>query len=516
MRRRRITGAFPAANREPMDFFLGVDIGTLASKAVLVHEDGTVVCSLSDEHAVEHPQPGWAEHDPEQVWWNGFVALVRRVLALSAVEPRAIAGIGLCGAFPSPCLADAAGRPLGPAILYSDNRAEKILRELNDRHGLSLTGDDITPRLVWIQRHRPEEFARGRRIFNVNSYVGFRLTGTYGVDYGMATWFGGLYSHALGGWDEVMAADLGIPIEWLPPILPADAVTGTVTGWAAKETGLAKGTPVVAGTGDMYLAMLGTGAVEPGEAIVYYGTAGLLLRGIRPIAQVFGRPFLSEPGELAVLAAYVQASGEAVHWFAEMINPDSQASTEGGYTERYASLDERAARISPGSDGVLVMPHFLGERSPGFRPEARGCIYGLRPHHSQGHVFRAILEAFGFAIRHALLETPPGPPGLGRLYAIGGGARSPLWRQVVSDILQREQVYIPKASGALGAAFLAGVGCGRFTDFGQIREFWLDEKEDCGPRVELASVYDEKFSAYLDLYETLESMNGASRRIGRG
>ncbi len=494
-----------------MGYFLGVDIGTLASKAVLVHEDGTVVCSLSDEHAVEHPQPGWAEHNPEQVWWSGFVMLVHRLLAQSAVDPRSIAAIGLCGAFPSPCLADANGRPLGAAILYSDNRAEPILRELNDRHGLSLTGDDITPRLVWIQRNRPDAFARARRVFNVNSYVGFRLTGAYYVDYGTATWFGGLYSHSRGGWDEAMAARLGIPVEWLPPILPADAVVGTVTRRAAEETGLPKGTPVVAGTGDMYLAMLGTGAVEPGEAIVYYGTAGLLLHAIRPIARVFGRPFLSEPGHLAVLAAYVQASGEAVRWFAEMTAPAGEVSVGAGYTERYPLLDELAARVPPGSDGVLVMPHFLGERSPAFRPGARGCVYGLRPHHGQGYVFRAILEALGFAIRHALQETPARPPGLARLYAIGGGARSPLWRQVVSDILQREQVYIPKASGALGAAFLSAVGCGHFTDFGQIRKGWLDERQECKPQAELADAYDGAFSAYLDLYETLGSMSGAAR-----
>ena len=364
---------------------------------------------------------------------------------------------------------------------------------------------------MWIQRHRPEAFAQARRIFNVNSYVGFRLTGSYYVDYGMATWFGGLYSHARGGWDAAKSAELGIPVEWLPPIFPADAVIGGVTGPAAEETGLAKGTPVVAGTGDMYLAMLGTGATEPGEAIVYYGTAGLLLRGIRPIAEVFGRPFLPEPGELADLAAYIQATGEAVRWFTELSAPAS----DGDFANRYALLDEQAARVPPGSDGVLVMPHFLGERSPGFRPDALGCVYGLRPHHGRGHVFRAILKSFGLAMRHALHLNPTGAPGPGRLYAIGGGARSSLWRQVVSDILQCEQVYIPKASGALGAAFLSGVGCGRFSGFGQIGECWLDERQVCAPRAELAGAYDDVFGAYLDLYTALGSMSGAARRRPR-
>jgi xylulokinase len=489
-----------------VDYLLGVDVGSLSTKVVLSDLEGNIRASLSQEHSVHHPQPGWSEHDPICDWWGDFKSLIRRIFVEAGVHNSEIKAIGIVGAFPSPCIVSADGTPLLNAILYSDNRAEHIINEINQAWGLELTGDDVTPRLVWIKRNHPELLAQTRMILNAHSFIAYKLTGAYSIDFATASWFGGLYDYAGKGWDVERCAQVGIREEILPQIVPADALIGVVTSAAAEETGLAENTPVIAGSGDMYLALLGTGAVNQGDAIIYYGTAGLFLLGVRPFMQVIGRPFLESRGEIALLIAYIQASGEVVRWLNRLVKGNVNAPFDPTSVSEYASLDELASQISAGSDGVLVMPHFLGERSPGYRPQARGCIFGLTPEHTVAFIHRAVLESFGYGIRHALMGYPLERASVRQVFACGGGARSPLWRQIISDILGMRQSYTPKGSSALGAAYLAGQGIGTFSGWDVLQKEWLRDKIETIPDNKTRQVYDKYFENYLVLYESLTSM----------
>ena len=206
-----------------MDYLLGVDVGSLSTKIILADTEGNIRVSLSKEHSVHHPHPGWSEHDPQRDWWDDFVSLTQELLAGSGIHKNEIAAVGIVGAFPSPCIVTADGIPLRNAILYSDNRAEHILEEISQTWGLELTGDDITPRLLWLKRNQPELLTQTKMILNAHSFIVYRLTGVYSIDFATATWLGGLYDYTKQGWDAERCAQIGISESILPPVFPADA-----------------------------------------------------------------------------------------------------------------------------------------------------------------------------------------------------------------------------------------------------------------------------------------------------
>jgi xylulokinase len=263
---------------------------------------------------------------------------------------------------------------------------------------------------------------------------------------------------------------------------------------------------------DLVASLVSVGAVHTYESAVYYGTAGLvpvmkadLLTGIFEPYPIEERGLTPQDGYIFDYPTYSLTTGDLVRWFRDEFAPlEMQKELEDSSLNAYATLDQLAEHISPGSDGLILLPYFLGQRSPEFNPHASGVFFGLRKGHSRGHLFRAILESFGFNIRHGLESFYPGGHPITRLIATGGGARSQLWRQVVSDITGLPQEYVPVADAPLGCAYLAGLALGWFKDFEPLQKEWVQVEEITEPDEENAAKYEAPYQLYLELHNALE------------
>jgi xylulokinase len=475
------------------ELLLGVDIGTSSSKGVLSRPDGEVVATAQKEHELSMPRPGWAEHDAEGVWWEDFVSICRELLEKADDRVTAVctSGIGAC-LLP----ADEEGRPLRPAILYGiDTRAEREIEELGERYGEEillarcgsvLTTQAVGPKLLWLRRNEPDVWEKTRMFFMANSFIAWRLTGEYVLDHHSASQCDPLYdvheNRWIADWAEEIAP--GLP---LPRLLWPAEVVGEVTPEASEATGIPAGTPVAAGTIDAWSEGASVGVQEPGDLMLMYGTTMFII-------EVLEEP-LSHPGLWGTagilpnthnLAAGMATSGALTGWLKKISGDLS-----------YEELTEEAANVPPGSEALVVLPYFAGERTPLFDPRARGLISGLTLSHGRGHLYRAMLEATAYGVRHIFEFMRDAGGGGKRLVAVGGGTKGGLWTQIVSDVTGRPQDLPEQTIGAsYGDALLAARSVGLAapdTD-------WSKLSDTVEPRAENRGIYDELYGIYRELY----------------
>ena len=475
---------------------IGIDLGTGSSKGVLAAPDGTVLATAirSRPGSMSMPRPNWAEVDPVGVWWRDVVSIARE-LAGRAGRGR-IAGVCVSGVGPCLVLCDSRDEPVRPAILYGiDMRATAEIDELNDRYGeeaiiarggTALSSQAVGPKLLWVRRNEPGAWARAARWFNSNSYVVRKLTGEYVLDHHTASQCDPLYDiHArawFGPWYEGVAGDLPAPrLAW-----PAE-IAGQVTATAAEETGLPAGTPVCAGTVDAWAEAFSVGVRRPGDLMLMYGSTMFLVQVEHGFA---AHPLLwatcgVEPGS-HTLAAGMSTSGTLMSWIRDFAGGPA-----------YETLIRQAAQLPAGSDGLLVLPYFAGERTPVFDPRARGVIAGLHLNHTPAHVFRAGYEGIAFGIRQILelFEASAGPAG--RLVAVGGGTQGGLWTQIVSDVTGRPQLIPAQTIGAsYGDALMAAIGAGLVPS----ETDWTARGKVAEPDPSVRQRYDELYERYTALY----------------
>ncbi|HEY6058920.1 MAG TPA: FGGY family carbohydrate kinase [Candidatus Limnocylindrales bacterium] len=434
---------------------LGLDVGTSATKATLAEADRRVVASGEIAHEVDRPDERWAEQDAEGVWWQDVVKLCRQLNAGGhAPEAIAVSGMGPCV-----LVTDGRGRPLRPAILYGiDTRSQAEIAELTEqlgaeqilaRCGSPLTSQAVGPKLLWLRRHERAVWSRTRRVFTAHSYLVFRLTGEYVLDHHAASQFAPLYDLEAHEWIADWAAEVAPGLELPRLAWPAEPVGG-VSAVAAKETGLRQGTPVAAGTIDTRAEAVSVGVVGPGQSMIQYASTIFVLHVLdRPLRH----PRLwATVGVLPAtynLGAGMATSGALMAWFHEL--------TGAGFD----ALADEAASVAPGSHGLVVLPYFSGERTPLLDPNARGVVAGLTLRHGRGHLYRALLEGTAFAVRHNLETMAAAGAGVSELVATGGGLRTPLWPQIVSDVTGVAQVLpVTESGAALGDTMLAAAAAG--------------------------------------------------------
>ena len=371
------------------DLLLGLDIGTQGAKGVLVNRAGEVQAQAQVEHDCEYPQPGWAEHDMLANWWEHPAEVVRRLLESPGITPARVAAVNVSGLYPAMGATDAEGQPLAGAILYSDNRALAEVEEVNRAFGLKLTSEELTPKLMWFLRNRPDQARRLRMFFDAAHYAVYRLTGAYVADTITLGLWGAIYSAPRAAWRPEVCARLGIPIDILPAIHPPAMIVGNVHAPAAIATGLKEGTPVLTGMPDLVASIISAGATSPDEAVAYYGTAGVVPVQLDDLLRAMRHPFPDEDGYLFYYAAYSLAVGDAVKWFRDVFGqPEVEAARLGG-PGAYARLDALASETPAGADGLFLLPYFQGQRSPEFDPQASAVYFGMTPAHGRGHYFRA-------------------------------------------------------------------------------------------------------------------------------
>ncbi len=446
---------------------LGIDIGTFESKGVLVAEDGRILATARRPHQMIVPRPGWAEHRANEDWWDDFVFICRDLLAKSNVKPGDIVAVATSAIGPCMLPVDAEGRPLMNAVLYGvDTRASAEIADLNAqigedvivaRCGNALTSQSVGPKMLWLRRSDPDIWARTEKILTSTSYLTFRLTGEQVIDHYTAANFSPLYDIARQDWCFDLA-DICAP-EQLPRLMWSTEIAGYVTPEAAGETGLAVGTPVTCGTIDAAAEAVSVGVRAPGDMMLMYGSTIfviLVTEGLLKDPRLWQAPWLF-PGTHAAMAG-LATSGTLTHWFRDQLARDLSQDLA------FATLATEASASPPGARGLLVLPHFSGERTPIHDPMAKGAVFGLNLTHTRGDLYRATLEGIAFATRAitdcygAAGQTPL------RVRAVGGGTQNGTWLQATSDITGLDQTLCRVTSGAAyGDAFLAARALGLVT-----------------------------------------------------
>ena len=491
---------------------MGVDIGTYESKGVITTLDGVILDAQVAPHEMLIPRQGWAEHDVEKVWWGDFVTITRRLLAATGLDPKAIAAIGCSAIAPAVLPVDRACRPLRPgAILYGvDTRAAAEIADLEAALGVdvifaktgnSLSAQSIGPKILWLKRHEPEVYRRAYKFVTASTFLVARLTGNFVVDQLTGSFSAPLYDFARRAYDDSLSRDI-VALDRLPALRWASEIAGTVTRAAGAQTGLAAGTPVIVGTSDAAAEAVSVGVTAPGQMMLMYGSTIFLIEVLdQPVTdeRLWATPYLFQNS--SALLAGMSTSGALTRWFRDSLAPDLIQHEEAGGEAAYSALTAAAAKVAPGSEGLLTLPYFSGERTPINDPRARGVFFGLTLAHSRGHLYRATLEGIGHGVRHHLdvmraIEAMPS-----EIIAVGGGTQSELWLQVVSDICQIEQKVPAVVLGAsYGDAFLAGLGAGIFTTPNHIQD-WLQTARTVQPNRGLQALYDKYHQLYIALYQ---------------
>jgi xylulokinase len=481
------------------EFLLGIDIGTTATKATLIHPAGRVVADLSAPVRLHSPAPGWAEEDPNE-WWRNVETLVPRLLRDAGLAATDVAAVGVSGMVPTLICLDSQGHPLRRSIQQNDARATVEIAELRERlagvdvlgrTGSAISQQSIGPTVLWLRRHEPDVIAHTVAIRGSYEYITGRLTGD--VAYSERNWAleSGLYDFRAGAWagDIVRAGE--IDPAWLGEVRGSSEVVGAIGPDAAA--GLAPGTPVVAGSADHVGSAFSAGLVEDGDMLVKLGGAGdILISSTQPVVdERLYLDFHLRPGAYLPNGC-MAASGSLIRWFQSLV---------GG--PQLADLDREAEMVGAGAGGLLVLPYFLGEKTPVNDPDARGVFVGLHLGHERGHLFRAILESIAFGFAHHLDVFRERGLSPRRTRVTNGGSRSRLWRQIVSDVLGLPMESITDHPGSsLGAAFAAGIGTGLFDDWGQIERF-VRIADRIEPDSANHEYYVDLYAAYRSLYPTL-------------
>jgi xylulokinase len=489
-----------------MPHFLGVDISTTGSKAIVMDESGKICASASSPHTLQTPRPLWSEQDPGQ-WWTAAKASIRTALTQAELAEDSIAAVGLTGQMHGLVLLDEAGEVLRPAILWNDQRTQSQCDEIHARVGkerfIQITGNVAltgftAPKILWVQENEPDVYARVAHVLLPKDFVRYKLTGNLATDKadGAGTVLMDLKSRR---WSPEILSELDIPKEWMPELYEGPEVTGTVTSEAEEQTGLPAGIPVVAGGGDQAAQAVGVGAIHEGIVALTLGTSGVVFATTNsPFIEPEGRLHSfchSVPGRWHLMGVMLSAGG-SLRWFRDTFAP----------TTDYDLLLEPAADIAPGADDLLFLPYLTGERTPHPDPRARGAFVGLTVRHTMPHLTRSVLEGVAFGLRDSFeLMRNTGLASIDQVRISGGGAKSLLWQQILADVFDSELVTVNTTEGAAyGAALLAGVGSGHWPSVDAACEATIQITGYVRPNSEATHKYEEVYSLYRELYPALK------------
>jgi xylulokinase len=488
--------------------FLGIDVGTGGTRALLIDHGGKVLASHSAEHAPIHSEHiGWAEQDPGD-WWRATQLAIAGALQAAAASghTRRIEALALTGQMHGCVMLDAAGQVLRPALIWCDQRTQPQCDWLTHTIGaarlIELVANPALPnftltKLLWVREHQPEIFARIAHVLCPKDYVRYRLTGTLAMDMQEAS--GTLLLDVVHRrWSTEVAEATGIPMAWLPPLFEGPEICARISAAGAASTGLSQGIPVAAGAGDQGAGAVGMGILAPGSVSATIGTSGVVFAATaQPTLDPLGRLHTfchAAPGIWHVMGV-TNGAGLSLRYLKETFFPDAT----------YDELTALAAAAPPGSDGLLWAPYLFGERTPHLDPTARAALTGLTTSHTRGHIVRAVLEGVAFSLNDTFtlfreLHIPVTNIRLG-----GGGARSPLWRQIQADVYNHPvEILEADEGGAFGAALLAGTGVGA----------WPSVEAACADTIRPAAtilpkdapIMAEAYAHYRKLYPALKSI----------
>jgi xylulokinase len=489
-------------------WFLGMDVGTGGTRAVVVDENGRLISGAAAEHApfrMDHP--GWAEQDPED-WWRAAKEAIVGALAAAPEPKQPITALGLTGQMHGAVMLDENGAVLRPSLIWCDTRTQPECDWLHEKIGyeklIELTCNPALPnftltKLLWVKKHQPEIFAKIRHVMCPKDYVRYRLTGEFAIDVQEAS--GTLLldvTHRR--WSAEVAEAAGIPLEWLPRVYESPEVCARISEEAAALTRLTIGTPVVAGAGDQGAGAVGMGILQPGSVSATIGTSGVVFAATaNPTKDPKGRLHTfchAVPGLWHVMGV-TQSAGLSFNWLRNTFFAGLS----------YDSLTAAAEKVPAGSQGLEWAPYLLGERTPHLDPEVRAAFTGISTTHTAGHFTRAVLEGVAYSLQDtftlfAELSIPVSGIRLG-----GGGARGPLWRRIQAGVYGHAvETLTAEEGGAFGCALMAGVGAGHWANLDEACAYAIQVAERIEPNPADLTAYKDGYAQWRKLYPALKTL----------
>ena len=494
------------------DLLLGIDIGTTNIKAVLATPDGHVVAQAQRGYPIYRPHPNHVEQDPED-WWQGTVAVTQEVIGMATAVPDQIIGIGISGQGCAVTLIDDAGSVIRPAIIWMDSRAEPqsaTLRQtcaaaILQHNGKQPAPYNADPVLMWLQAHEPAAIEAAQCSLTTTGYINFRLTGEpvenisdasilFAFDLEKDTWT-----------DELIDA-FGLPRKLYPRVAPSHEIIGGLTALAARELGLRPGTPVIAGGEDTSSAGLAIGAGHPGQAFLSLGTAGTMyVVEDQPTIHPQLLAFRHVLPQTSLLGGSMAAVGGALSWCRDLLS---------GHAD-FGTLTALAAQSNPGADGLIFLPYLSGELQPINDGNARGVFFGLSMRTGQPQFVRAVMEGAAYAIAHNVQIATQVGATINEIRAVGGPTRSPLWCQIMADVIGKPiSVLVDNVGAPLGNALLAAVGLGLIDDPVAVANKEAFVGHVYTPRPKQQARYRPMFAMYQRLYPLLRDEFATLAGIG--
>ncbi|HZP05485.1 MAG TPA: xylulokinase [Terracidiphilus sp.] len=490
-------------------WFLGMDVGTGGTRAVVVDANGKLISGASSDHApFRAAHPGWAEQDPED-WWRAAQEAIRKALAATPEPRQPIAAIALTGQMHGAVMLDENGSVLRPSLIWCDTRTQPECDWLTEKIGyerlIELTCNPALPnftltKLLWVKTHEPQIFAKIRHVMCPKDYVRYRLTGEFAIDVQEAS--GTLLldvTHRR--WSREVAEAAGIPESWLPRVYESPEICARISEQAAGLTGLKAGTPVAAGAGDQGAGAVGMGILQPGSVSATIGTSGVVFAATaEPTKDPKGRLHTfchAVPGLWHVMGV-TQSAGLSLSWLKETFFAG----------QSYDALNEAAAKIPAGCEGLEWAPYLLGERTPHLDPEVRAGFVGIGVHHTAAHFVRSVLEGVAYSLQDTFalfreLKIPVSGIRLG-----GGGARGALWRRIQAGIYGHAvEILTAEEGGAFGCALMAGVGAGHWKNLDEACSAAIEVAQRVEPEAGDLKAYKAGYEAWRKVYPALKTLH---------
>ena len=488
-----------------MGYFVGVDIGTQGSKGIVTDESGKVLASSYKSHDLLTPKPGWAEQDAKE-WEKSFFFVLKDLMEkLNSNLKKNIRSITVSGLYGgSGVPVNDKVEPIRPALIWMDRRAKEetewVKRNVPKDKLVSITGNYVDTyfgftKIMWIRNNERNVWNETYKFLSPKDYIIYKLTGKIVIDHSSAGNLGGIYDLKKMDWSEEMAEILGIDLKKLPDeIIGSSEIVGKIKGDIARELGIGEDVVVVAGGIDAPVAQLSAGVVEYGEQVVMLGTSmcwGTLQSGQSINPNLVNYPYVVNEKNLIYTFGGGATSGAIVAWLVENFIREE---------DPYSAMEEEAKKIPPGSEGLVVLPYFMGERSPIWDPDAKGLVFGLSLKHTRAHVYRAFLEGVAYSLLHNIEEAKKAGMDLPRRsYIVGGGAKSDLWMQIMADVTGYEITRLKgNVEAPLGDAFLGCYALRECESYKDIKK-WTEEERTFKPQSH--PVYEKLYEIYKSLYE---------------
>lgn len=501
---------------------LGVDIGSSNMKLILLNDQGTVLGSASTELVTHYPYTNWSEQNPED-WYEALRYCAAEIFDVQKQDRNALAAVCITAAAHTPVLLDKDDTVLRPAILWTDRRSTAECDELNEKYGDIIfktayhrpSPTWTMPQLLWLKRNEPEVFAKTAKLMVAKDYLRWRLTGIWDTDIVDAQGTM-LYDYEKNEWSKELCAMIGWPMDRLPPVKDSLAVSGPITARAAKDLNLPEGVPVVLGGSDTANEDYGAGCIEHGQGLFKIATAGnanVMTSTPRPHPLVFNYKQIMP--NLWYIAGGTLSGAQVHKWLRDQFFPEL-VENENEKHNAFAKIDKLAADIAPGSDGLLFHPYLMGEKTPYMDPFLRGDYLGITIRHTRAHFVRALYEGISFSLLDCKNVYKPLGLDWTEIRLIGGGAKSPLWRQILCDVVGQEILVPENTEAAFGTALVAGVGAGIFADAAAAIRKSVRIGLRHTPDMKNHEQYQKMFELYLASQKLLADINHRLHAFERG